>query len=75
MIKGTEELQFKRLYVNPIEANLGNIIPRIVNGQEVAPNSIPYQAYIIITGVSNWLCGGSLISIRFVLTAAHCLIG
>ena len=46
---------------------------RIIGGFEVPPHSIPYQV-LIQTGTLNitW-CGGSLISDRFVLTAAHCL--
>ncbi|KAJ8926764.1 hypothetical protein NQ314_020882 [Rhamnusium bicolor] len=73
--KGSEEPQFKRLYVDPIEPVPENILPRIINGQEVAPNSIPYQAYIILSGTTTLLCSGSLISPRYVLTVAHCLIG
>jgi chymotrypsin len=47
---------------------------RIVGGTIVAPNSIPFQAGLLI----NWsggtaLCGGSALSNRVVLTAAHCI--
>lgn len=45
---------------------------RIVGGQEVEPNYHPYQAGLFHTmGTSIFLCGGSLISKRVVLTAAH----
>lgn len=49
---------------------------RIVGGNEAKPNSIPYQAGLLIA--SQWsttLCGGCLLSSRHVLTAAHCLAG
>ncbi|XP_018332106.1 brachyurin-like isoform X2 [Agrilus planipennis] len=48
---------------------------RIVGGSEAAPNSLPYQAALslIFNGTSGF-CGGSLITRRYVLTAAHCLV-
>ncbi|KAJ8918106.1 hypothetical protein NQ315_011563 [Exocentrus adspersus] len=45
---------------------------RIIGGGEVEPHSIPYQVALLIDGRS--LCGGSLISLNYVLTAAHCTI-
>ncbi|XP_025836158.1 brachyurin-like [Agrilus planipennis] len=47
---------------------------RIVGGNEAVPNSLPYQAALRIF-YDEWtgLCGGSLITKRYVLTAAHCL--
>ncbi|XP_023310799.1 brachyurin-like [Anoplophora glabripennis] len=45
---------------------------RIIGGTEVAPNSVPYQAAVLINGAS--FCGGSLISTTRVLTAAHCTV-
>lgn len=47
---------------------------RIVGGNEATPNSIPYQAGLLIA--AHWwtsLCGGCLLSSKHVLTAAHCL--
>ncbi|KAI4466679.1 chymotrypsin-related [Holotrichia oblita] len=47
---------------------------RIVGGSEVERNSIPYQAALILVHPDyTFLCGGSLISRKFVLTAAHCV--
>lgn len=47
---------------------------RVTNGVEAVPHSIPYQAYLIVSGSSSrWLCGGSLISPKHVLTAGHCV--
>merc|ERR1711971_227435 len=44
---------------------------RIINGQSVMnPGTYPWQALLIVNG--RFTCGGSLISPKFVLTAAHC---
>jgi len=44
---------------------------RIVGGSEVSPKySLPYQVFVDVDG---WLCGGTIINRRYVLTAAHCL--
>lgn len=50
---------------------------RIVGGAVTAPNAHPYQAGLLmrINILFTGLCGGSLISTRAVLTAAHCPIG
>ena len=43
---------------------------RITGGSAASHGQFPWQAAIIID--SNYFCGGSLISNRIVLTAAHC---
>ncbi|GAB0098283.1 chymotrypsin [Sergentomyia squamirostris] len=46
---------------------------RIVNGNQASPHQFPYQAALVVRLASeNTICGGSLISQNYVLTAAHC---
>ncbi|KAM5191804.1 granzyme A-like [Mantella aurantiaca] len=46
---------------------------KIINGREAAPNSRPYMALIEFHSHNeSIICGGSLITDRWVLTAAHC---
>lgn len=58
---------------------------RIVGGSGVTPHSVPYQAALLITFEENcdsgscnevtYLCGGSIVTINSILTAAHCVYG
>jgi len=43
---------------------------RITNGSPAIRGQFPWQVALVINGAS--FCGGSLISNRWVLTAAHC---
>ncbi|XP_067888733.1 chymotrypsin-like elastase family member 2A [Heterodontus francisci] len=52
---------------------------RVISGQEATPHSWPWQislqfAYDIDPDFFQHICGGSLISANWVMTAAHCII-
>jgi len=46
---------------------------RIVGGYDAVPGSWPWQAYLIWQG--TFVCGGTLISDQWVLSAGHCFFG
>ncbi|XP_037033545.1 venom serine protease-like [Bradysia coprophila] len=46
---------------------------RIVGGQETAPNEFPSTAALVSTTFEALFCGATIVSSRYVVTAAHCL--
>lgn len=57
----------------PIERTNRIISSRIVNGLVAAANQFPYQVSLLLPGPQGTnLCGGSIITDSWVLSAAHC---
>jgi secreted trypsin-like serine protease len=52
--------------------------PKIVGGSETTIGQYPWQAALVDTGTGNahqrQFCGGSLLTSRIVITAAHCVV-
>ncbi|KAL3287985.1 hypothetical protein HHI36_002439 [Cryptolaemus montrouzieri] len=46
---------------------------RIVGGQETGVNEFPFMSALVSVETRTLYCGGSIISERYALTAAHCL--
>ena len=61
----------KILFVDPLsfECGVADVGDRIVGGNEVDPNSIPWQVLYLSPGR---ICGGTIISPYHIMTAAHC---
>uniref|UniRef100_A0A182M0J8 Peptidase S1 domain-containing protein n=1 Tax=Anopheles culicifacies TaxID=139723 RepID=A0A182M0J8_9DIPT len=73
-VRPIEEFDHVKAYlpVNPNTAGSPN--RRIVNGQEASPGQFPYQ--VALLGQFNagiGLCGASIITQNYILTAAHCV--
>jgi len=53
-----------------------DIHPRIIGGTQISINYAPFIVGLTIrSGFSTEMCGGSIISSRFIVTAAHCIHG
>ncbi|KFB40352.1 hypothetical protein ZHAS_00007846 [Anopheles sinensis] len=55
--------------------NASHKVGRITNGQEASPGQFPYQALVLSEyGALTTLCGGSVLTQHFILTAGHCVM-
>ncbi|XP_007254449.3 coagulation factor IXa [Astyanax mexicanus] len=50
-----------------------NTRKRIVGGTQATPGEIPWQVALVVRSTQQVFCGGSIVSERWVITAAHCL--
>lgn len=48
---------------------------RITNGQSAKSGQFPYQASLAVTSGGSWVCGASILSAQYVVTAGHCTDG
>ncbi|XP_023953996.2 venom protease [Bicyclus anynana] len=72
-----EDTDYIFAFPSPPECGISNAsFGRIVGGVDAKLGDLPWMAllgYSVRGAPTNWLCGGSLISARHVLTAAHCI--
>ncbi|XP_045451940.1 chymotrypsin-1-like [Melitaea cinxia] len=73
-------IQLKENMSNPLPSQLEDQFyhvdasDRIVGGSVATEGSVPYMAALRVGFLTKWLiCGGSIITDRHVLTAAHCI--
>jgi len=62
-------------FLSDCKCGLAKRSTRIVGGKVTEVNEYPWQVGIVTAGSSSVWCGGSLISNRWILTAAHCTEG
>nr|XP_045602601.1 phenoloxidase-activating factor 3-like [Procambarus clarkii] len=58
----------------PARCGISSLTDRIIDGEDAKLMAWPWMVLLrgTMNGVSQWTCGGVLISERYVLTAAHC---
>lgn len=67
-----DTISIKILFIFPAIPLHNTIEGRIVGGKDARISDFPYQASVLVT--KDWnLCGATIISEKYVLTAAHCV--
>ena len=69
--------KFSFLTDKPCECGIANtntkmVTLNIINGTEAQPNEFPWQVALVRSSLQTLICGGTIISKKHVLTAAHC---
>ncbi|XP_054649074.1 coagulation factor IXa isoform X2 [Dunckerocampus dactyliophorus] len=59
--------------VGTLKEKIPMVRKRIIGGHDVVPGDIPWQVALVYSDDGSVFCGGSILSKRWVITAAHCL--
>ena len=70
-----EEEYEEKEYGDPYEYDDYGLATKIVGGKVSTPNSYPFAAVLSSPKYRGHFCGGTLITRRHVVTAAHCFWG
>ncbi len=66
-------------YDDTVQRFINNETPKIVGGQPATPGAYPWQASLVVSNISDagraHFCGGSIYNEKWIVTAAHCMIG
>lgn len=77
-MQGPRRLPPKGGLAGPVKAESGAPEPgrlRIINGEYAADDDRRFTYFALITMDESALCGGSIISDKFILTAGQCVSG
>ncbi|MGI9187904.1 MAG: S1 family peptidase [Gaiellales bacterium] len=67
---------FAVVLVGSLPAGASTPHTRVVGGQAAAMTDMPWVVYLEadLGGSNAWSCGGTIVGVHFVLTAAHCVV-
>ncbi|XP_061564540.1 prostasin [Cololabis saira] len=60
--------------IKALDCGVAPLNTRVVGGDNATPGSWPWQVSIHVNYLGTHICGGTLISDQWVLTAAHCIV-